>query len=146
MKVRWVYHDRAEPLVRDEEGAGTPLKVFSDREKAEAYRRRLHQAARKKAIPFQHGAPFGQRGALPSSAAYTSLSDEDFLRLLAEVGLEPPELSQPDEPDAAASSYAVWCEWWYEGAKGWPPDVQDRLWAAPDRVTLFEVVAVSAEL
>ena len=141
-KVRWVYRDRAEPLLRDEGGAGTPVKAFADRDKAEAHRRKLHRAARKEAIPFEHGVPFGSPGSLPSLAAYTSMSDADFLRLIDACGLEPPQLPEPGEEGAAASSYAEWCSWWYEGAKAWPPDVLDRLWDALDRVVLFEVVAV----
>jgi hypothetical protein len=144
-KVRWVYRDRAEPLLRDEEGAGTPVKVFADRTRAEAHCRRLHGAARKKVIPFEHGAPFGSPRALPSLSSYTSMSNTDFLRLITSCGLAPPDLPPRGEVGAAASSYALWCSWWYVGAKVWPPDVQDRLWDALDRVVLFEVVAVSAE-
>src|SRR5262245_22471590 len=95
-KIRWAYRDRAEPLVRDEEGRATPLKTFTDRDKAEAYRRRLHHAARKEVIPFEHGVPFGRPGALPSLAAYTSMSGAEFLHLIESSGLQRPNLPGPD--------------------------------------------------
>lgn len=145
-KVSWTFVDNAEPLWRDEEGAGIPIKVFMGREKAQAHCRKLHRAARKKVIPFQHGAPFRKPNALPSLASYTSMSNSDYLRLIEECRLEPPDLPPPGEEGADASSYAAWCSWWYEGAKVWPPAVLDRLWDALDRVVLFEVVAVPAEL
>jgi hypothetical protein len=145
-RVRWVYTDRAEPLLRDEEGAGVPVKVFADPDRAEAHCRPLHRRAAKKAIPFEHGVPFGHADALPSLAAYTSLSTEDFLRLLTDLGVEPPDLPAAGEPGAAASSYAVWCSWWYENARRWPPAVLQRLWDALDKVQLYEVRAVTAEL
>jgi hypothetical protein len=144
-KVSWTYVDNAVPLRRDEEGAGVPVKIFMDSDKAQAHCGKLHRAARTKVIPFQHGAPFRQSNALPSLASYTSMSDADYLRLIEECGLEPPDLPQPGEEGADASSYAAWCSWWYEGAKAWPPAVLDRLWEALDRVELFEVIAVSAD-
>jgi hypothetical protein len=58
-RVRWVYRDRSEPLLRDEEGAGVPVKVFADRDRAEAHCRLLHRRAAKKAIPFEHGCRSG---------------------------------------------------------------------------------------
>src|SRR5204863_8783782 len=114
-KVSWAYVDNAEPLWRDEEGAGIPVKVFTDRDKAQAHCSKLHRAARKKVIPFQHGAPFRKPNALPSLASDTSMSNADYLRLIEECGLEPPDLPQAGEDGANASSYAAWCSWWYEG-------------------------------
>jgi hypothetical protein len=145
-KVSWTYVDNTEPLWRDEEGAGIPVKIFMDRDRAQAHCSKLHHAARKKVIPFQHGVPFRKSNALPSLASYSGMSTADYLRLIEECGLEPPDLRQPGEEGADASSYAVWCSWWYEGAKVWPPTVLDRLWEALDRVELFEVIAVSADL
>jgi hypothetical protein len=87
-RARWVYTDRAEPLLRDEEGAGVPVKVFADRDRAEAHCRLLHRRAAKKALPFEHGAPFGHTDALPSLATCTSLPTEDLLRLLTDLGAE----------------------------------------------------------
>jgi hypothetical protein len=91
-RVRWVYTDRSEPLLRDEAGAGVAVKVFADRGKAEAHGRLLHRRAAQRAIPFEHGVPFGHADALLSLAASTSLPTAGFLRLLTDLGVEPPDL------------------------------------------------------
>jgi hypothetical protein len=60
--------------------------------------------------------------------------------------VEPPDLPAAGAEGAAASSYAVWCSWWYENAKRWPADLLGRLWDALDKVSLYEVLAVAADL
>jgi hypothetical protein len=97
-RARWAYTDRSAPLLRDEEGAGVPVKVLADRDRAEAHCRQLHRRAAKKVIPFEYGVPFGHVDALPFLAAYTSLPTEDFLRLLTDLGVEPPNLPAAGEP------------------------------------------------
>jgi hypothetical protein len=145
-RIRWIYVDRSCPLLRDEEGAGIALKVFSDRTRADAHCAALHRRARKKTLPFEHGVPFHHARALPSLAAYTSMPTEDFLRWLSELGLQPPDLPPAGTDQAAQFSYGAWCSWWYENAKVWPPALFHRLWDALDRVALFEVVEVPADL
>jgi hypothetical protein len=145
-RVPWVHTDRAEPLLGDAEGAGVPVKVFADRDRAEAHCRLLHGRAAKKVIPFEHGGAVRARRRLAGAGRLHQPGHRGLLTPAADLGVEPPDLPAAGEPGAAASSYAAWCSWWYESAKRWPAAMLQRLRDALGKVRLSEVRAVPADL
>jgi hypothetical protein len=154
-RVPWQYVDRSEPM-RDPEpgGAGFPLKVFSDRAAAEAYRRPLEREARQGENPFNYGRYPG--GSFPSLADHTSMPTGEFIAWLEAEGLEPPagqrqawlaweaqKQSHPGRYDEG--SYKAWWEWWHENSGRWPAEQRERVWDRLDRVRFYDVVEVDAE-
>jgi hypothetical protein len=121
-EVYWHYFDRSVPFWESEPaGAGFPRKVFTDREAADAYRRRLDRAARQDRNPFEHGRGMGK--SFPSLDAFTSLPTGAFLDWLTAEGLNPPAgqkqawLDFQQLPEGRRmfdpSSYEAWWSWWY---------------------------------
>jgi hypothetical protein len=144
-RLEWQYVDRSLPLERVE-GAGTSLKVFADRDEAEAYCRKLQRKEQKAVNPFAYGKSF------PSLDDFTSTPTDEFIAWLEQQGIPPPEgqlqrwLQGETGPAVLGEfdqdSYDCWWGWWSENAPTWDSKLLNRVWDRLDRVRLFEVVGV----
>jgi hypothetical protein len=145
-RIDWRFVDRAEPLERSE-WAGIPLKVFTDRDEAEAHCRKLQRKERKAVVnPFAYGRSF------PALDDFTSTPTDEFITWLEQQGVRPPEgqlerwRQWESGPQAVGGfdqdSFDCWMMWWFNSAKTWDSNLLNRVWDRLDKVRLFEVVEV----
>jgi hypothetical protein len=129
-RLHWQFNDSTYDFKRHE-----PVRAFRTRERAEAHRRELESEARREAEEFDSSRGPG-KFEMPFDPP-SSLSEEELVARLAEMGLGPPEERYPGAPTIYDWSDR---DWW-EGCLAHLPDEQhDRLWDLFDRQRFYEVV------
>ena len=122
-QVRWEHHwDNPEWLFCRDPEVGAPVKAFTDRNAAEAFRLRLERQARSGRNPFQHGHELADLTALPEGPLRDWLLD---------AGLTPPKWKL--NPVALSG-------WWDHHAHQMTEIQRDKVWEALDRVRFYTVV------
>jgi hypothetical protein len=124
-QIEWMYDDewyyRADEEESDEEKReiNPSVKAFLSREKAEAYAKQLDRNERKKWEPHY------LMGDMDSWDRISSLSEEEVLQRIEELGLEPPN-----------DVYEI-PEWWDPKM---PKELSHQVWDLFDRLRFYEVL------
>jgi hypothetical protein len=119
----WSYSD--EYYYRGGSADDEVIKAYRTREKAEAFRLTQEDLAREGKNPFEWGSFWS-----------TSLSEEQFLQLVEELGLPAP----PYEFNCYQ-----WMNWWAEHEDQMTSEQIQRIWEAMDLLHFFEVVEIELE-
>ncbi len=122
-KVRWE-HNWEDPdwLFCPDPEAGAPVKAFTDRTAAEAFRQGLEREARVGRNPFQHGQELSD---------LTSLPEGPLRDWLLDAGLTPPK---------AKLNLTVLSGWWGHHEEELTELQRDKVWEALDRLRFYIVV------
>ena len=120
------YGRKVGEMLKTGEG-GTPVKLFTDREKAEAFRREQEEAQRQKVNPFEH---------CEKLADCTTFPPEVLHDWLLDAGLTTPAPGSKDELKA-------WKAWWGKSKKTMTEAQRAKVWEALDRFRFFEVVELT---
>jgi hypothetical protein len=123
-KVRWErnWENPKEWYFCPDPEAGAPIKAFTDRNAAEAFRLSLERQARAGCNPFQHGHDLADLTALPEGPLRDWLLD---------AGLTPPKWKL---------NPVVLSGWWDQHAEAMTELQRDKVWEALDRVRFYTVV------
>lgn len=107
-----------------------PVRLFTDRARAEAFARELERAARQVVCPFSLGG---------STWEWTSLNEETLLDRLEGIGLP---LPTPERHRIGNHEFAYidWSAWWHRVVGTLDQERFDLLWYFFDRVRFVEVV------
>jgi hypothetical protein len=105
---------------------GTPVKAFTDPDKAEAFRRAREDEKRAEASPFHQGSEL---------AHLTSLDLALLHDWLLDAGLDGVPLTE---------ELAVWRAWWREQRPRLTDLQRAKVWEALDKVRFYEVLALEA--
>jgi hypothetical protein len=126
-KVRWEHNwETPEWLLCPDPEVGAPVKAFTDRNTAEAFRLSLERQARAGRNPFQHGQLL---------ADLTSLPEGPLRDWLLDAGLTPPQGKL--NPVALSG-------WWDHHANEMTELQRDKVWEALDRVRFYTVLDLGA--
>jgi hypothetical protein len=122
---QWEYGREAGRLAKT--ACGTPVKLFTDREKAEAFRRKQEAAQRQKVNPFEYCAALADCTSFPPNVLHDWLLD---------AGLTPPTTDPKDELKS-------WKAWWKQSRKTLTAQQRAKVWEALDKFRFFEVVELT---
>jgi hypothetical protein len=99
--------------------------AYRSRARAEAEKRQQEERARHGKNPFEWGGFWS-----------TSRTEEEFLEIVAELGLPPPRFE---------FGCYQWMSWWSEHERRMTTEQKTRIWEAMDLVHFYEVVEVEVE-
>jgi hypothetical protein len=119
----WDYND--EYYYRGGSADDQVIAAFTDRSKAEVYRREREERARRGKNPFEYVTYW------PSSR-----TEEEVVRLVEEMGLPAPEF---------AHGCYQWLGWWPDQYERMSGEQRARVWEAMDLVRFFEVIEIDVE-
>jgi hypothetical protein len=108
---------------------GFPVLAFRDRERAEARREGLEDAARRKTDPVTYGNPY-----------VDSPGPDEWAAFARAVGLEPPVVFDP-----ARGERTAWVEWWRRIVDGLSPERVRALWDQFQGDSFYALTAVPLE-
>jgi hypothetical protein len=140
-ELNWRYIGRGDPYVLDEGRPGKPVKVFVDRDRADAFCRDLNRQKRG-VNPFRYQ-PEPTDGSYLDQ--YATKGEDALLAFVRSEGLTPPVRDSDPAKDYHGLYGEPWVLWWEGHRKGWDDGLVERLWDALDRVRFYEVVEVALE-
>jgi hypothetical protein len=140
-ELNWRFTARGEPDVLDEGRPGKPVKVFVDRDRADAFCRDLERQKRG-VNPFRYQ-PDPTDGTYLDQ--YATRGEDALLAFVRSEGLTPPIRDSDPSRNYHGLNGEPWVIWWDEHCQGWDDRLRERLWDALDRVRFYEVVEVALE-
>jgi hypothetical protein len=130
----WRRHGTQFPLTREgtdgvEQIQGRPVRVFTDRRQAEAFRREQESAITADKNPLEY--------VDEELSEITSMDEDVFADLVTDLGLEPPEVEGNGK-----RHWGIWCA---DMAEGLTAEHRAAIWPHVDRVQFFQIVEVPLE-
>jgi hypothetical protein len=125
LEWQWAYGQEAGK--RAKAAGGTPVKLFVDREKAEAFREKQEEARRQKVNPFDYCSTLDD---------CTSFHPNVLRDWLLDAGLTPPTPTSKND-------LKTWKVWWNRSNKTMTEQQRAKVWEALDRFCFFEVIELT---